>query len=74
MIGWEIRALRVPTFDEVAIFGSSVSLSSTYHESAVTAVSAESVVTSSAAENEAKRVRNGPKNNPKIKVGKYGKL
>ena len=34
-IGWVIKALRVPMFDEIAIYVSSVSLSCTYHESAV---------------------------------------
>ena len=32
------------------------------------------VVTSSVAKNWAKRVQNGPKNYPKIKIRKYGKL
>ena len=35
IVGWEIRALRVRMFDEVAIFVSSVLLSYTCHESAV---------------------------------------
>ena len=67
LIGWEIRALRIPMFDEVAIFVSSVSLSCTYHESAV--ITNCKVVTSSAAEKGTKRVQTGPNITPKSKAG-----
>ena len=42
------------------------------HISQVSCITSK-VITSSDAENGAKRVRNGPVNYPKVKVGKYGK-
>ena len=68
-IGWKIRAHEFPCLMK------SLFLFPMFHCHAhITNQLYSKVVTSSVAVDGAKRVRNGPKNCPKIIVGKYGKL